>query len=749
MELKERLARIAADTVVPVTAGADVQTGAMIALVPRDAQDLALGNEPADNLHITLSYLGKADELDDERKARILEMAEAIATRVPLKAKVSGTAYLKDGKCTVMLVDSAELREIQAEVEDVIGSKSSWPGYLPHVTLDYGDIPLDVNGSLPDEIEFGALRVAFAGENHDFDGLVASALTADIKRMVQKVGRVFDEALHPRAKDGRWIEKGGFVRGTMTFLDKDGKPVVRSNATAKVTEIDGNVIRVEDRHGNKGVASAKTLESAAQPKASLDKPKPKYVPSVLDTAPKKPPRPPETPEERYARKLKAFTEDANELTDDPVQRMQVLDKLMGGLRGSPLTTVYSHNKRGKSRDEWSEERMAQHEELWESILARVDAAGIPREKKALILGGPPGAGKSYSLNPGEPAGELGVVAWDLTGDPPPGVTHVVMNPDVIKDMMVEQGMIPEDMPSAIRPREMASIIHAESNFLTKLFMSRLAAEDLNTAYDSTMANTDHVKKNIRAMAEAGYSFQGLYVGIPKEESRLSAKKRYIEESLANPELGGRFVPSEASGAWDTEGTFKQFTSWFEDGWLMVDNTGVSRGAPRKEIVSRGVGDGSGLDRFLNPPPPKAPTRQGDPKQPSFWTGQSNAGVSEGKPKPVMWKPGMSLADLLDEEDPDRKSFTAAAAFEGGRGLVTDTQLALGLHAGVITADEALEMLRADAVLVSPEVGDDPDEYLGAPTLHHEVYRQGRWALADEISEEVDRLRLEGLVHDSQ
>lgn len=740
MELKERLAQLAADAaVIPLTAAAQVHTGAMIALTPRGAEDLAVGSESADQLHITLAYLGQADELDDQRRAHILEVAEAISTRVPLKARVQGTAFINN-ECTVILVDSAELRAIQDEIEDTIGSKSSWPGFLPHVTIDYGESQLEIP-DLPDEIEFGALRVAFGGENHDFDGLVAStiALTADIRDMVKTVGRVFDEALHPRAKDGRWIKKGGFVRGTMTFLDKKGEPVVRRDATAKVTHIDGKIIHVEDRHGNKGVASAKTLESAAEPKAVLDKPKPKYVPSVLD-GPPKPKRPPETPEQRYARKLASFTEEAAELTDDPVQRMRVLDKLMGGLRGSPLTTVYSHNKRGKSRDEWSEERMGQHEELWEAILDRVESAGVPRDKKALLLGGPPGAGKSFTLNPGEAAGQLGVVAWDLTGDPPEGVTHVVMNPDVIKDMMVETGMIPSDLPDTVRPREYASVIHAESNFLTKLFMSRLAAEDLNTVYDSTMANTDHVKKNVRALAESGYTFQGLYVSIPSEESRLSAKKRYIEESLANPELGGRFVPTEASGAWDTEGTFKQFTSWFEDGWLMVDNTGVSRGAPRKTVYAEGTGDGSGLDRFLNPPPPKPVIRQGDPKQSSFWTGEA---VPGGKKPPVMWKPGMSLADLNDSES---NPFTAAA-FDGGRGMVTDTQVALGMHAGVVTADEALEMLRANAVLVSPEVNDDPEEYLGAPTLHHEIYRQGRWALADEISEEVDRLRLEGLVHD--
>lgn len=789
MELRERLAQIAADSVV---AAADVHTGAMIALVPRDVDALALGNEPSDNIHITLAYLGQADELDDERRARILETAEAISTKVPLKAKVSGTAYLKDGKCTVMLVDSRELRDVQEMVEDTIGAKSSWPGYLPHITLDYGDKPLDVNGSLPDEIEFGALRVAFGGENHDFDGLVvASALTADLKGIVRKAKSLWDEALHPRAKNGRFIEKGGFVKGVMTFLDADGKPEVKRTA-AKVTDIDdkGNIF-VVDKNGRKGIASARTIEEATTPKA--------YVPSVLD----KPRRPPETPEQRRERQLKSMADAASKLTNDPVERMKVLDGIMGNLRGSPIATDYQHNKRGKSRDEWSDERMAKHEEMWDILMDRIDSVGVPRERESLVLGGQPGAGKSFSLLPGEAAGDLGVVGWDLLGDPPEGVTHVVMNPDVIKDVMVEMDMIPEDLPSEIRPREAASVIHAESNFLTKLFMSRLAAMDVNVVYDSTMANTSHVEKNIRALAEAGYTFSGLYVKIPKEESRLSTKRRFIQESLDNPELGGRFVPTAASSAWDTEGTFKRFRSWFTDGWMMVDNTGISKGEPRKNLYDYGAGDGSGLIFFLAPPGPKPPKRkQGNPKTPEFWTSQGSLPFEQpgdgSKPKPVMWKPGMKLSDdvpdvpsapkpkddyglsavkaltdgeLEDEiarleklafrsmsdesklkmytrERASRSTTAAAGETVGFDGYVTDTQAALGLYAGVLDPDQLLELLRADAVLVSPEVGEDPEDYLGAPTLHHEINRLGRGGLAEEISVEVDRLRLAGLVHDS-
>lgn len=716
-----------------LTAGADVSTGAMVALVPRDPEEFAVGNEPAENLHVTISYLGKVADLSPKQQAHVLEVSEALSQKVPLRARVSGIAYLNN-ECTVILVDSPELRALHDEVIKAIGTKSSFPGYLPHLTVDYGDEVIDV-GDLPEEIEFSHLRVALGGENHDFDGL---AITADLlgkaREAASKVGRVFDEALHPRAKDGKWIEKDGFVKGVMTFRGKDGKPEVRRGVTAKVVDIRNGVVHVVNKDGERGVASARTLDEAAPPKADLRQ------------ALKNPVKP-MTPEERRAQSVKAMADQAEKLTDDPEQRIPILNKIMGGLRGSPLTTIYEHNKQGPSGDEWSDERMAKHEEMWDSLLERIEAANVPRERRSLVLGGPPGAGKSFSLKPGEAAAGLGVVGWDLTGDAPEGVTHVVMNPDVIKELMIEFDMLPPDLPKEIRPREAASVTHAESNFLTMLFMSRLAALDINTVYDSTMANRGHVEKNIRALAEAGYTFQGLYVKIPKVESETSARNRYIEESLADPELGGRFVPSEASSAWDTEGTFKQFQSWFTDGWLMVDNTGLTKGQPRKEIYAQGEGNGSGLAFFLSPLPPpehrpkRPPTRAGDPKQRSFWERPAAPSVIEpvpGKPKPVMWKPGMTV----DEDG----VVTIAAGTPHFLPLYTDTQAALGLFAGALSPDEYLELLRSNLVLVTPPVEDEED-YLWATTVFHEIHRLGRGGISVDVGDEYNRLRADGYMRD--
>lgn len=614
----------------------------------------------------------------------------------------------------------------------------------------------------------------------DDDLALVASLSDKVKHLISKV---WDEALHPRGKDGKFIHKGGFVKGEFKFKDPKGYSFFEKR-TAKVIGWDTKLGRVfvEDKYGRKGVGWINSVVQGVDRKAELphidDPDLPGDSGVVRTPKPPKPPKPKLTPEQRFNQLVERMQSQASELTDDPKQRMGVLDKIMGGLVGSPLTSVYRYNKRGASRDEWDDARRAQHEELWDTFISKIEAAGIPKEKRAVILGGNPGAGKSFSLKPGEAAASLGVVGWDLDGDPPDGVTHVVVNPDVIKDMMVDAGMIPDYVPGEIRPREAVSIIHAESNFLSKLFMSRLATTGTNVAYDSTMANVPHVQKNIRPLAENGYSFSGLYVHIPKEESRLSAKKRFLEESAANPELGGRFVPSEASGAWNTEGTFRNFESWFTDGWMMVDNTGVTKGTPRKEVYDEGIGDGSGLDRFLNPPPPppkpKPKPKVDRPKTLEELIERQNAerddllkkhalmhgGVLplDGYPQSIDKRHQKERADWVAQEaiakaKKDSKDGKPATPDKDQMARIpslsqrTDTAAASKLFTEDITPDTVLFMLQNDMLDVSPEVGESPDEYLGAPTLLHEVHRAGRGGLSEDVSIEVARLRTEGRVHD--
>ena len=129
---------------------------------------------------------------------------------------------------------------------------------------------------------------------------------------------------------------------------------------------------------------------------------------------------------------------ANLSTTDPEERARGLDDILAKLRFSIIDTdkVHDHIYPPGESGRWSAERAAQHEQMWDDLLSQVEAASIPQERDALVLGGLPGAGKSYMLKPGQKADKFGVVSWEPNGDLPEGVTHVSINPDIVKEMLI-------------------------------------------------------------------------------------------------------------------------------------------------------------------------------------------------------------------------------------------------------------------------------------------------------------------------
>lgn len=422
-------------------------------------------------------------------------------------------------------------------------------------------------------------------------GVVEDRLTAIGNSVL--VASIFKPFQHPRARNGRFIRKGGWVRGLFTFLHNDN--FESKQAVGKVTGFSPNerdkknpYVLITTRTGP-AIARVSDIAEAAEPKGDLstliNATLPPWMRGGVDDVLMA-----EERERRNQERLVKQIAEANRLAEtlsetDAVERVKVLDKIMNGVRGTPLSTVYINNKRGKSGDEWDLVRMNQHEAIWHKILDRIEEAQIPKEKKALLLGGPPGAGKSYALRAGEVAGEFGVVGWDGLEPLPDGVNYFTLNPDSIKQMMIDEGMLPEGISDRIKPMEQVSFIHAESNFLTAMFFRRMSELGYNTVYDSTLSNVPHVKKNVGPLHDAGYTFKGVYISISDQESRVSAARRY-QRDWELP-MGGRYVPSEASGAWDTRHVFEKMTDWMDE-WMIVDNTGVSDGTPLKKIIAQGT-----------------------------------------------------------------------------------------------------------------------------------------------------------------
>jgi hypothetical protein len=314
------------------------------------------------------------------------------------------------------------------------------------------------------------------------------------------------------------------------------------------------------------------------------------------------------------------TQAAKLSTTDPEARAQGLDEILAKLRFSIIDTdkVHDHIYPPGESGRWTPERAAQHEEMWDELLASVDQAGIPKDKDAFVLGGLPGAGKSYSLRPGQKADRFGVKAWETNAPTMDDATHVSINPDIVKEMLIARGMLPEGLSDDLKPMEKVTFLHEESSYLAKLFSKRLGDEGYNIVLDNTMDSEGGMLKRMTPLARQGYTFRGLFVDIPIDESRASAKKRYIDGALT-PQ-GGRFVPSSVQGnRQSSQGNMSKnrdamdtlvAKDWFKD-WMVVDNTGVINRTPKSEITAEGKGGGTAAGAYLP---------QNDDKKKGPWQG---------------------------------------------------------------------------------------------------------------------------------
>lgn len=165
-----------------------VRTGAMIALVPSDADldRLAVaGGETKDQLHLTLSFLGKAANIPQIVQDGLLT---AVGTLVQGKPVVRANGFSVNvfnptnpdvETCVVLGCSGDDLASVHDEVIMLLGNTASNSGWtppenhnpwIPHITLAYtNDVfkaPQLVGRTGP--IVFDKIRVAYAGKDHDF-----------------------------------------------------------------------------------------------------------------------------------------------------------------------------------------------------------------------------------------------------------------------------------------------------------------------------------------------------------------------------------------------------------------------------------------------------------------------------------------------------------------------------------------------------------------------------------------------------
>lgn len=197
------------------------------------------------------------------------------------------------------------------------------------------------------------------------------------------------------------------------------------------------------------------------------------------------------------------------------------------------------------RDLYNPERTELHNQIIDKIVNDAIARGVPREHKAIIMGGPSGAGKSSLL-------KAQAEALGLKGDPDHPDNYVVVNPDLLKEPLLDAMERSGDVHryQGLNRNEMGGLVHEESSHLSKMLAKRLMSMGFNVVHDITLADEAKAhKKYVEPYPD--YDVTHVMVDGPIERSRHNAGLRY---KFADPakdtarNYGGRFVDMDVVDA---------------------------------------------------------------------------------------------------------------------------------------------------------------------------------------------------------
>jgi 2'-5' RNA ligase len=153
-------------------------TGVMLAfmLAPDDAKQLAIPDgEPAEDLHVTLAFLGDSSELGDEQLAALKSDVSEFTKSAPIvTGKISGIGRftsVPEGEKTPVYasVDAPLLPEFRQGLVEAIADScpaNTEHGYTPHCTLAYidADEPMPVESVPALDLTFDSLCLAIGDE---------------------------------------------------------------------------------------------------------------------------------------------------------------------------------------------------------------------------------------------------------------------------------------------------------------------------------------------------------------------------------------------------------------------------------------------------------------------------------------------------------------------------------------------------------------------------------------------------------
>lgn len=427
--------------------------------------------------------------------------------------------------------------------------------------------------------------------------------------------------LHPRGIDGRFIEKGGMVDvfgkpsgeralldpranrrrakiknlfpegAILEYFDHDGNPMPADPANGYPTKIDLKDIskKISSAPNSRarlfGVSSKTEYDAGlvpAQTQDEYDQAVSAFNQRVAD----------EFRPERSAAHKNASLLTKNEFSQHLDFVTEVVDAGLAAQPGSDKG-LGSESAFKDSYGRWSQDQLERMLTMSADLYDQV-TAGRVQGHKAIVLGGLPGSGKSTLLSQLDEAGTIKRDQW------------VEINPDLVKEEMFKRGWYPQ--VDGLTPAETSSFIHAQSGEMASM-LERLAMKDgYNLIFDVTMGSggtegktwTDHT---LDQLAFYGYDKpDGMFISSTIQHSLASIQFRHqdglnqyrtgapTQGREIGPEVtnGGRFVPASAvaedlSGVNVNEQNFERLKAKF-DRWAQYEVANDPGTKPAPELV---------------------------------------------------------------------------------------------------------------------------------------------------------------------
>jgi hypothetical protein len=384
--------------------------------------------------------------------------------------------------------------------------------------------------------------------------------------------------LHPRGKDGRFIEKASAVnifasenallsdrtavrrRAKITDLRPEGAYVTYYDATNLDENGKPTVLPPDDAAGFPALIPVDQLSTkvATAPKEIAHlQPGESAATEVADALV------PAMSQKEYDAQISEINE---HILEDYPEQDAIVSTGQGPISDEELQTHLEFlavveeqyvTGYGLSYDQAFKDSFGLWSEEWQQIFdAVVDEAydevtknqTMPRDNRAIMLGGLPGAGKSSTLDEmRKSGGHFRPDEW------------ITINPDLMKDKMLERDLFPR--VNGLAPAETASFIHAASSEMSYMLEQLLTVEGYNLIFDITMGGKPrrpdekaNYEQIVDRLNDLDYQIDGVFVDVDPATSRervalrheqgLNALRTGRSKRRDDPEItnGGRVVP---------------------------------------------------------------------------------------------------------------------------------------------------------------------------------------------------------------